>query len=132
MPAIIASILDSRAFYLIARILLAFVFLSAASIKLFDFENSANRMASLGLTPGWAFNAGVLTFQICTSLLIIFNRHVWLAAGALAVFTLLTIPIAHAFWSKTGIDAFRDLRVALEHISLIGGLALVAILSRRG
>ncbi|WP_348646536.1 DoxX family membrane protein [Ensifer sp. ENS01] len=72
-----------------------------------------------------------LILQIGASLLIILNRWVWLAAGALAVFTVLTIPIAHPFWLKEGEEAFRDMTVALEHVSVIGGLALVSILSRR-
>ncbi len=132
MPAVIAAILDARSFYFIARVALTFVFWSAGLGKLAAFDANAAMMESFGLTPGWAFNAVVLVLQIGASLLIIFNRQVWLATGALAVFTLLTIPIALPFWSKTGEAAFRDMVTAFEHISLIGGLALAAILAKRG
>lgn len=131
MPKLIATILDSRAFLLIARIVLTFVFWSSGLGKLIDFSANAAIMESFGLEPGWLVNAATLTLQLGASLAIIVNRGAWLAAGALSVFTLLTIPLVHPFWTKAGEEAFRDLTVALEHISLVGGLALAAILSRR-
>ncbi|MGE6785014.1 DoxX family protein [Ensifer adhaerens] len=131
MSGIIAGMLDSRAFGILARVLLTLVFWSSGLAKLFDFETSVAEMEGFGLTPGWLFNTATLILQIGASVLIIFNRWVWLAAGALAVFTVLTIPIAHPFWMKEGEEAFRDMTVALEHVSVIGGLALVSILSRK-
>ncbi len=131
MSGPIASILDSRAFGILARVLLTLVFWSSRPVKLFDFNANVAIMEGFGLTPGWLFNSMTLILQIGASLLIILNRWVWLAAGALAVFTVLTIPIAHPFWLKEGEEAFRDMTVALEHVSVIGGLTLVSILSRR-
>jgi len=64
-------------------------------------------------------------------LLIIFNRAAWLGAGALAVFTALTIPIAHPFWQLEGETAMFEMLVALEHVTVIGGLIVVAILGHR-
>lgn len=130
-PGVIAAILDSRAFALAARIVLTFVFWSAGLAKLIDFQRNASEMESFGLHPGWLVNAAVLSLQIGGSLMIILGRGTWLAAGALAVFTLLTIPIAHPFWAKQGEEAFRDMTVAMEHVSLCAGLALAAILARR-
>lgn len=131
MPPIIAAILGSTAFLVFARILLTFVFWSSGLAKLIDFNTNAAVMESFGLEPGWLVNAATLALQVGASAAIILNRGAWLAAGALAVFTMLTIPLVHPFWTKTGEEAFRDLTVALEHISLIGGLALAAILARR-
>lgn len=131
MSGPIASILDSRAFGILARVLLTLVFWSSGLAKLFNFNANAAVMEGFGLAPGWLFNAATLILQIGASLLIILNRYVWLAAGALAVFTVLTVPIAHPFWLKQGEEAFRDITVALEHVSVIGGLALVSILSRK-
>lgn len=132
MPGIVAVILDSRAFEILARCVLTFVFWSSGLAKLIEFNASTAAMEAFGLQPGWAVNALTLVLQIVASLMIIFDRGTWAAAGALAVFTLLTIPIAHPFWSKEGEEAFRDLTVALEHLSLVGGLTMAAILSRRG
>ncbi|MBR0681858.1 DoxX family protein [Roseomonas eburnea] len=131
LPALIALLLDSRSFDILARVLLTFAFWTGGFAKLFDFGENAAMMESFGLQPGWAVNLVVLVVQIGASLLIILDRGTWLAAGALAVFTVLTVPIAHPFWAKEGEDAFRDLTVAVEHVSVIGGLAVCAILSRR-
>ncbi|MFZ5673080.1 MAG: DoxX family protein [Pseudomonadota bacterium] len=122
--------LDSRAFELVARLLLTFVFWTSGLAKLLDFSANAAVMDSFGLYPGWAFNLATLILQLGASAMIILDRGTWLAAAALAVFTILTIPIAHPFWAKTGEEAFRDMTVALEHVSVIGGLALACILSR--
>lgn len=131
MPSVFAAILESRAFLLLARVLLTFVFWTAGLGKLIGFDANAAEMDAFGLSPGWLVNAAVLTLQLGGSAMIILNRGTWLAAGALAVFTVLTIPIAHPFWARTGAEAFRDLTVAMEHVSVIGGLALAAILSRK-
>lgn len=131
MPNAIAAILDSRAFDILARVLLTFVFWSSGLAKLFDFTTNAAMMEGYGLQPGWLVNAITLTVLLSASLLIILDRWTWLATGALAVFTLLTIPIAHPFWSMEGEKAFRHMTVAVEHISLVGGLAVFAVLSRR-
>lgn len=130
MPSAIAVVLESRGFGILARVLLTSVFWTAGLAKLFAFSVNAAAMEGFGLSPGWAFNAATLTLQIGASLLIILDRWTWLATGALAAFTALTIPIAHPFWAKEGEEAFRDLTVALEHVSVIGGLAVFAILSR--
>lgn len=131
MPGIIAAILDSRGFDLLARVLLTFVFWTSGLAKLFDFDASAAAMEEFGLHPGWLVNAATLILQIGASLMIVLDRRTWLATGALTVFTVLTVPIAHPFWIKEGEEAFRDMTVALEHVSVIGGLAVFAILSRR-
>lgn len=123
-------IFDSRAFELVARLLLTFVFWTSGLAKLLDFSTNATVMDSFGLYPGWAFNLATLILQLGASAMIILDRGTWLAAAALAVFTILTIPIAHPFWAKSGEATFRDMTVALEHISVIGGLAIVCVLSR--
>lgn len=127
----IIRILDAPWFDILARILLTLVFWTSGLGKLFDFTASAGIMDDFGLQPGWAYNIATLILQIGASLMIICNRGVWLATGALAVFTILTIPVAHPFWAKQADEAFRDLTVALEHISVIGGLAVYALYSRQ-
>jgi transmembrane protein len=131
MPAAIARILDCSHVALVARIVLTFPFWASGLSKLIDFSGGAAEMAHFGLQPAALFNVAVLVTQLAGSALIIANRHVWLGAGALAVFTLLTIPIAHDFWNQTGPAAVTHLHSASEHPRVIAGLILVAILSRR-
>jgi transmembrane protein len=49
--------------------------------------------------------------------------------GALGVFTALATLMAHRFWSFDGIERVRELNTFLEHLAMIAGLVLVAILS---
>lgn len=45
--------------------------------------------------------------------------------------TLLTIPIAHDFWNQQGPAAMMEMFFAIEHIGVVGGLLLGAILCQR-
>jgi transmembrane protein len=83
------------------------------------------------LHPPLAYNIATIICMLAGSALVIVNRFTWLGAGALGVFTALTIPIAHAFWTMTGEKAQTELFIVVEHIGLIGGLIGVSVLSRR-
>jgi uncharacterized membrane protein YphA (DoxX/SURF4 family) len=55
----------------------------------------------------------------------------WQAFGAIALagFTTVATPIGHAFWAMEGIERFHDTNAFVEHIGLVGGLLLVAVLA---
>jgi transmembrane protein len=73
---------------------------------------------------------GTIIIELGASLLLIAGRLVWLAAGALGVFTAIATLIAHAFWTiDDPVQHFQALNAFLEHLSLIGGLALAAVLA---
>ena len=100
-------------------------------MRLLDIRGGEAEMSHFGLTPAWAFNWATLGVQAIGSALVISNRWTWLGAGALGVFTVLTIPIAHAFWTMSGQSALEAHHVAVEHMGMIGGLILVSILANR-
>lgn len=131
MPQIINAILGSGWFGYLARIVLTFMFWSSGLAKLIDFNAGVGEMVHFGLEPGWLFNIATIIVQIGGSLLIIFNRWAWLGAGALAVFTALTIPLAHNFWAME--EPFRTIEfyVVMEHITVIGALMVAACASVR-
>lgn len=131
MPALIARILDWPYFTLLARIALTFPFWGSGLSKLINFPAGVAEMELFGLRPSWLVNCLVIFVQLGGSLLIVANRRAWAGAGALAIFTLMTIPIAHDFWNLTGHTAQMEFYIAVEHISVIGGLMLAAILSRQ-
>jgi transmembrane protein len=129
MPSIIARLLDSPAFAIFARVVLTFPFWASGLSKLIDFPAGMAEMQQYGLEPAALFNIAVIATMLIGSVLVIANRWLWLGAGALAVFTALTIPIVHTFWKFEGERAQTALFFVTEHISMIGGLMLVAILS---
>jgi transmembrane protein len=55
-------------------------------------------MQYFGVTPAVPVAIAVIILQLGGSALVISGRFVWLGAGALGMFTALTIPIAHSFW----------------------------------
>jgi transmembrane protein len=131
MPRIIATVLDSRACWLAARLILTFVFWSAGIGQLVTFQASAAQMAALNLTPGVLYAAVVPATLLAGSAMIIFDRWTWLGAGILSTFLVLTIPLVHPFWSMTGPRADDEMRLVFEHVTVIGGLMAIAIASRQ-
>lgn len=110
----------------VARVALTFMFWSSGLAKLLDMETGLAEMRHYGLEPAILFYWATVVVVLGGSLLVILDRWTWLGAGALAVFTLLTIPIAHDFWTME--EPFRtiEFHVVMEHITVVGGL-LVAI-----
>lgn len=113
-------------FGIAARVVLTYMFWASGLAKLLDFQGGVAEMAHFGLEPAVTFNIATILVQLGGSLLIIVNRWAWLGAGALAVFTLATIPIAHAFWTMEEPMKTVEFYVVMEHISIIGGLMVAA------
>ncbi|SIP93589.1 transmembrane protein [Rhizobium sp. RU35A] len=120
------DIFGTHWFGYLARTVLTFMFWGSGLSKLLDFSGGMAEMAHFGLEPAAAFNIAVIITQLGGSALIILNRHAWLGAGALAVFTLLTIPIAHNFWAMEEPMKTFEFYVVTEHVSVVGALMLVA------
>ncbi len=130
MPNFIAKILDWAWFPFVARIVLTLPFWGSGISKAIDFQGAVAEMSQYGLKPPVFIAILVIFTQLGGSLLVFANRRTWSGAGALAIFTLLTIPIAHDFWNLKGDEAKFEFYFAVEHIALVGGLMLAAIMSR--
>jgi transmembrane protein len=130
MPTLIAKLLDQNWFMVLARIVLTSAFWASGLSKSLDFQAGAAEMTQLGFSNPVLINVLTFTTQLIGSALIIVNRWTWLGAGMLAVFTALTIPLVHHFWTMTGEKADIHFFFVGEHLSMIGGLMLVCILSR--
>ncbi len=130
-PRWIDAILSSRITEFAARVLLTFPFWGSGLAKLLDFSGGMGEMRQFGLEPAWLYNTLTIIVQLGGSALIISKRWTWLGAGALGVFTFLTIPIVHAFWRLEGERAIMAFHTAGEHMGMIGALVLVSILALR-
>ena len=122
----IEALTSATWFGYLARVVLTFMYWGSGLSKLIDFPGGVAEMAHFGLEPAAAFNIAVIITQLGGSALIILNRWTWLGAGALAVFTALTIPIAHSFWAMEEPFKTMEFYVVMEHITVIGGLMVVA------
>ena len=118
---------------LLARIAAALPFLLSGLAKLSDFGGAITEVrGQTGLEPATLFAILVIATQLIGSaLLIAGGRFTWIGAGLLAGFTIVATLYAHAFWLKPEAERFLNRNIFFEHISILGGLALAAILSAR-
>ncbi len=128
-PKIIDDILKSDWLWHVSRLTITFMYWYAGIGFALDFQGAQQAMASTGIQPLWLVAALTILVEIGGSLLIIFDRLVWLGAGALGVFTALTIPLVHHFWTMTGGEAMSARLESEEHLTVIGGLIILSILS---
>jgi len=131
MPKIIELLLGSTWFGYLARIVLTYMFWASGLAKLIDFAGGSAEMTHFGLEPAWLYNTATAIVQLAGSAFIIMKKWTWLGAGALAVFTALTIPLAHPFWTMAEPIRTMEFHVVMEHITVIGALMVVAYASVR-
>lgn len=127
-PAPLSLLLRSSAFGVFARAVLTLPYWWSGVAKLAHLGGALAEAGHFGLKPAWLVVAATVVVQLGGSLLLIFGRLGWLAAGVLGVFTVLATLIAHPYWTFTDpVERFHALNTFLEHIGLIGGLMLAAI-----
>lgn len=125
--------LESKVALIIGRVILTCLFWVAGVFGLFNFPVVVGEMSGAGLPFPVLFAVATIACQLIGSALIITNIAGlgWVGAGALGVFTLLSIPLGHPFWTFEEPRATHEFQVALEHITVVGGMLLAAILSFR-
>jgi transmembrane protein len=121
---------QSVAFY-VGAVVVTYMFWTSGIAKAAHFSDTLGEMAHFNLQPAWLFAIGTIALQLGGSLLVVLGgRYAWLGAAALALFTLATIPLAHPFWTLPPEAAFGERLIAEEHISVVGGLIVAALLAR--
>jgi uncharacterized membrane protein YphA (DoxX/SURF4 family) len=129
-PAFIGALLRAPAFQVLARVALTAAYWWGGIAKLLDYPGAIAEAEHFGLQPAPLVVIATIVVELGASLLLIAGRLAWLAAGALGVFTAVATLIAHAFWTVDDpVERFHALNTFLEHIGLIGGLALAAALA---
>lgn len=131
MEHFITITLNHPAAIVVANIVLTFVFWMAGLFGLFNFKAIVQEMVDVKLPAPRLFAVATIATQLLGSALVISNIGGlgWLGAGALAVFLILTIPIGHPFWTFSEPKRTHEFHIALEHVTVVGGLMMAAILS---
>lgn len=124
---IIQNIMESKALWWAARLMLSVVFVSSGMAKLIDFNGGVAEMTQAGLEPAAFYNIAVALTLLGGTAMLFTGRFIWLGAGMLGVFLMLTILVVHRFWALPEPQAKLALFWALEHISLMGGLVAASI-----
>ena len=130
-PGWIGAILSWPWILPFARIALTSAFLIGGIQKFVDFPGAVAEQAHFGLQPAWLWAVAAIIVEVGGSALVIFARWVWLGAGALGVLTAVAMMAANNFWTMTGHERFAALNAFFEHLGLIGGFVLVAVLTAR-
>lgn len=125
------DLLAAPATALAARLLLTSPYWISGIFKAADFSGAVAETAALGVPLPALAALMTVAVQLLGSAAVVANRAAWLGAGALGVFTLVATLIAHRFWAAAPEAAPRELATFTEHVGLIGGLMLAAILATR-
>lgn len=131
-PRFVTAILNWRATSLLARLALVGAYLLGGIVKLSDWPAAVAEQAHFGLHPAALWAALTIAIELTGPALILTGKFVWFGAGMLGVFTLFAAITANAFWTMpVGPDRFMATNALFEHIGLIGGFVLAAILADR-
>lgn len=130
-PGPIAKLLEWPGAWLIARLALTGPYLLGGVMKLADWPAAVAEQAHFGLQPAAIFAALTIAVELLGPALILAGRLVWLGAGMLGVFTLLAAVLANAFWAMAGPERFAATNAFFEHVGLVGGFVLAAIVAQR-
>jgi uncharacterized membrane protein YphA (DoxX/SURF4 family) len=129
-PRLIATILNWRATSFIARLALVGAYLLGGIVKLSDWPAAVAEQSHFAMHPAAFWAALTIAVELIGPVLILTGRFVWFGAGMLGVFTLSAAITANAFWTmQGGTDRFMATNAFFEHIGLIGGFVLAAILA---
>jgi len=131
MEYLIVSLLTHPVFLIAAKLVLTAFFWMAGIFGLFNFKVIVQEMVDVNLPSPRFFAVATIACQLLGAGLIIFNPAGlgWLGAGALGVFTILTIPIGHPLWKLPEPKKTHEFHIVLEHVTVVGGRMLAAILS---
>jgi len=129
IPRIVETILDWRGTWFLARLALVGAYILGGVVKLTDWPGAVAEQAHFGMTPPGFWAGLTIAIELIGSALILAGRYVWLGAGMLGVFTALAAIKANAFWTMQGQERFAATNAFFEHIGLIGGFVLAAMVA---
>ncbi len=112
-------------FALLARLLMAALFLPAGISKIGGFAGTAGYIGSVGLPMPELGAAIAILVEVGASILLIIGLFTRPAALVLAVFTLVASFFFHAFWSVPAEQAFMQSLMFWKNIGVVGGLLAI-------
>ncbi|NIK86784.1 putative membrane protein YphA (DoxX/SURF4 family) [Rhizomicrobium palustre] len=128
-PGWVDAILEWRWTWLLARVGLTSAYFIGGVNKALDFPAAVAEQAHFGMQPAVLWAGVAVVCELVAPVLIVWGRFVWLAAGALGVLTFIASLLANDFWNKTGEAHFMALNSFFEHIGLIAGLVMAALIA---
>ena len=117
---------------LLARVLIAALFLPAGVGKLAGFEGTVGYVASVGLPlPQVAAGLAVL-LEVGGGLALLAGFQTRWVCWALALFTLVAAAVFHAFWNAAPEQLMLQQIMFMKNLSIAGGLLALSVLGAGG
>lgn len=113
-------------FSLLARLLLAALFLPAGLSKIGNFAGTAGYIGSVGLPMPELGAAIAIVVEVALPILLIIGLYTRQAALGLAVFTLVASLFFHNYWAMPAEQQFMQSLMFFKNIGVVGGLLAVA------
>ena len=107
---------------LVARLLLAALFIVAGFNKITNVEGTAAYMGRQGLPEPLLMAWAVILVELLGGLLLVLGWKTRWVAWGLAIFTLATAIVGHAFWKDPA-----QLTQFLKNLAIVGGFLLLAV-----
>ena len=117
---------------LIARILLAAIFVSAGLSKLGGFEGTVGYIASKGLPAPALIAVLTIAVEVLGGIAVVIGFKARIAGLLLAVFTLLAAFIFHNYWAAPADQAYIQNIMFMKNLSMAGGLLLLTVFGAGG
>ena len=114
-------------FLLLARVLLAAMFLASGFAALSDIASTARYFGGLGLPFPGLMGWGVGLFEVAAGVALILGLLTRPVAALLAAFALVAGFLGHYGQGDTAMLAFLHQQMLLKDIAVVGGLILLAI-----
>jgi putative oxidoreductase len=118
--------MNSTVIPLIARILIAALFLVAGVGKAMAFSGTAGYMGKLGFPMPEVMTALAIAVEAGGAILLIIGWKTRWVAWGLAIFVVIATLAAHRFWEVDAAQMVNQRTQFLKNIAIIGGLMLLA------
>lgn len=112
---------------IIARILLAAIFIFAGLSKIGGFEGTVGYIASKGLPFPGLIAVLTIALEVLGGIAIVLGYKARIAGFLLAIFTILAAFIFHNFWDAPADQAYIQNIMFMKNMSMAGGLLLLTL-----
>ena len=113
----------------LARLLLALIFVMAGFSKFGDLGGTAGYIASKGLPLPQVLAFMTAALELIGGIALVIGFQARWAALAMALFTLLATVLFHNFWAMLADQQFVQQLMFMKNLSIVGGLLMVFSLS---
>lgn len=112
---------------LIARILLALLFLIFGWSKLTDYSGTVAYMTQIGVPLPMIATLVAIVVEFFVSIAVILGVWTRPLAVVLALYTIASAFIGHPFWTMAGAEDYENMINFYKNVSIMGGLFLLYV-----